>query len=315
MFERSTLRIFLACACAILSLFVMPVWADSSYQFSLGVHGADLDYDGGADGEGYGLYAAAYLEPIKLTAAMPYNLTPFYTRTSGLFLNTSKSRVTDLNQVRGSQVLKKMDGHVSSVGMRLANAELPVWASLDYTRVGSSHYQFSSQSRATADRRYIKSATVGLFLNDTLGAYGFYENDNDQDSYGLGAHYLHSLGNFGFVETGLQYTKIDVDNEKISLEVVNGTVRNSNVQAGNESDRVVSLRYFPTVKAEIGLRYRKMDYDHDSYGYSVIANASYYILSHLQLGVRYQEVHQDDGAIRMSKMEYKSVSGSVSFKF
>ena len=29
---------------------------------------------------------------------------------SGLFLNTSKSRVTDLNQVRGWQVLKKMDG-------------------------------------------------------------------------------------------------------------------------------------------------------------------------------------------------------------
>jgi|GEM_PF-6061915 len=88
MFERLILSVYLACACVILSLSTTSVLADSSYQFSLGAYGADLDYDGGADGEGYGVHAAAYLEPIKLTEAMPYNLTPFYSRTSGLFLNS-----------------------------------------------------------------------------------------------------------------------------------------------------------------------------------------------------------------------------------
>lgn len=294
----------------------MSVLADSSYQFSLGVYGANLDYDGGSDGiangEALGANVAAYLEPIKLTDAMPYNLTPFYSRTSGLFLNSSKSRVTDLNQIRGGRILKKADSHASSVGIRLANADLPVWVGLDYTRVGSSHYDFSDGSWFTTDPRYIKSATVGWFINHMLGMYGFYEDD-EVDSYGVGTHYLHNLGSLGFVEVALQYTKID--SEFINLEVVNGTVRNANVNARNESVRVVSLNYFPTVKAELGLRYRKMDYDYDSYGYSVTANASYYILSNLQLGMSYHEVHQDDGAIRMSKLEYSALSASVSLKF
>jgi len=295
----------------------MSASADSSYQFSLGAYGADLDYDGGADGEGLGLYAAAYLEPVILNNAMPYNLTPFYTRTSGLFLNSSKSRVTDLNVVRGGQVLKKSDIHHSSIGMRLANAELPVWAGLDYTRVGSSHYKFSNGASSTPDRRYIKSATVGWFINETFGVYGFYEDD-ELNSKGLGMHYLYNLGVLGFVETGLQYTKIDTKSKRIELEVVNGTVRNvslANESLANESIRTVSLSYFPTVKAEIGLKYRKMDYDHDSYGYSVTGNVSYYILSNLQLGMSYHEVFQDYVATRMGKLEYKSLSGNVSFKF
>ena len=310
MFERSILRVYLACACVFLSLFTMSVSADSSYQFSLGAYGSGLDYEGGGDGEGYGVHASAYLEPIKLTDAMPYNLTPFYSRTSGLFLNSSKSRVTDLNQVRGGQILKKVDGHVSSIGMRLANAELPVWAALDYTRVGSSHYKFSNGTSGTVDRRYTKSATVGWFINETFGVYGFYDDD-ELNSRGMGAHYLYDLGFLGFVEAGLQYTKIDT--EEISLQV-GGPVRYANLN-NIESIRVVSLSYFPTVKAEIGLKYRKMDYDHDSYGYSVTANASYYILSNLQLGMSYHEVSQDYLAIRMEKMEYSSLSGSVSYKF
>jgi len=311
MFERSILRAYLACACAILSLSIIPAWADSSYQFSLGAHGADLDYDGGGDGEVLGLYAAAYLEPIKLNDAMPYSLTPFYSRVSGLFLNSSKSRVSDLNAIRGGRVLKKVDGHVSSVRMRLANAELPVWAALDYTRVGSSHYNFSDGSWATADRRYIKSATIGWFISESLGVYGFYEDDED-DSYGVGTHYLYNLGGLGFVEAGLQYTKIDTEDAD---EIVNGTVRNANVGSTDESIRTVSLSYFPTVKAEIGLRYRKMDYDHDTYGYSVAANISYYILPNLQLGMSYLDLSQDEFARRTGKMEYKSLSGNVSFKF
>jgi hypothetical protein len=292
----------------------MPVWADSSHQFSLGAYGSDLNYDGGADGEGYGLYAAAYLDPIKLTDAMPYNLTPFYTRTSGLFFNSSKSRVTDLNQVRGGQVLKKMDGHSSSVSVRLANADLPVWAALNYTRVGSSDYEFTNGSNFTIDHRYIKSATVGWFLNDNLGVYGFFEDD-EFNRRGLGAHYLCHLGKVGFVEVGLQYTKVNSDSEILNLEVVNGTVRNANISMNNERSRVASLSYFPTVKAEIGLRYERMDYDHDTYGYSITANASYYILPSLQLGISYHEVFQDDFATRVGKLEYKIVSGSVDFKF
>lgn len=297
----------------------MSVLADSSYQFSLGVYGANLDYDGGSDGiangEALGANVAAYLEPIKLTDAMPYNLTPFYSRTSGLFLNSSKSRVTDLNQIRGGRILKKADSHASSVGIRLANAELPIWAELGYIRAGSSHFNFSDGSYFTVDRRYIKNITLGLFIDKNFGVYGFYEDD-ELNSRGVGAHYLYSLGGLGFIEAGLQYTKIDSKNtENTGLEIVNGTVRNTNISLGDEDTRSLSLRYFPTVKAEFGLKYRKMNYEHDLYGYSVTANASYYILSTLQLGVRYQEVHQEDNAIRMSKLEYSSLSTSVSLKF
>jgi hypothetical protein len=58
-----------------------------------------------------------------------------------------------------------------------------------------------------------------------------------------------------------------------------------------------------------------MDYDYDSYGYSVTANASYYILPNLQLGMSYHDVSQDYAAARMGKLEYASLSGSVSYKF
>jgi len=307
MFERLISCAFKATALVIFSLFSLTVSADSSYQFSLGAYGEDIDYEGSAEGEELGLYAAAYLEPIKLNDSMPYSLIPFYTRTSGLFLNSSKSRVTDLFAIRGGQILRKADAHHSSIGMRLANAELPVWTALEYTRIGSSHYDYADGTSSTVDRRYITSATVGWFINETLGVYGFYEDDNDVDSYGVGTHYLYALGDLGFVEVGLQYTKIDI--EEIGLEVVNGTVRNANVSTRNESIRAVSLSYFPTVKAEIGLRYRKMDSDHGLYGYSVNANASYYILSNLQLGMSYVEVHHDEF------LEYKLLSGSASFKF
>jgi len=311
MFERSTLRVYLACACGILSLATMSVSADSSYQFSLGTYYSDLDYDDSADGEGMGLYASAYLEPVKLNGSIPYNLAPFYTRTSGLFLNSSKSRVTGLEENIRGEVLNKADNHLSSIGMRLANSELPVWAALDYTRVGSSHYEFSNGRKPAVNRRYIKSATVGWFINETLGVYSFYEDD-EEDSYGVGTHYLYNLGDLGFIEAGLQYTKIDSEDAD---EIVDGTVRNANVGLMDESIRTVSLSYFPTVKTEIGLKYRKMDYNHDTYSYSMTVNASYYILSNLQLGMSYHDLSQDEFARRVGKMEYKSLSGNVSFKF
>gem|GEM_PF-6304947 len=188
-----------------------------------------------------------------------------------------------------------------------------MWAALNYTRVGSSHYEFSNGTSWTVDRRYIKSATVGWYINDTLGLYGFYE-DGELDSRGVGMHYLYGLGSLGFVEASLQYTKIDT--EETRLEVVNSTVRNANVSSANERVRAVSLRYFPTVKAEIGLRSQKMDYEYgDSYAYSITDNASYYILSNLQLGISYHDVSQDNVAIRTGKMEYSSLSGSASLKF
>ena len=229
------------------------------------------------------------------------------------FLNSSKSRVSGLEVIRGGRILKKVDGHSSSIGMRLSDENIPVWAALDFTRIGSSHYDYSDGSSITANRRYIKSVTAGWFINEALGVYSFYEVDDDVDSYGVGTHYLHNLGVLGFIEAGFQYTKIET--EYTDLEVVNGTVRNANVNSTDESIARVGLSYFPTVKAKVGVAYQKIDYDHDLEGSTLTLNASYYVLPNLQLGINYYELFQDDKAIRVGKLEYKSLGGNLSYKF
>ncbi len=302
-----SLVIFFIC-----SIFLsLSVSADSSYQFSLSAYGADVEYDWSGEGEAYGLSAAAYIEPIKLDGFVPYTLAPYYSRTSGLFLGTSKSRVTDLNVIAGGRILKKFDGHTSNIGLRLAKEDLPLWLEFGYTRVGTSTVEFTS-GKGGADRRYIKNMAVGWFINKNLSLYGFKEDDL-VDSSGLGLLYLYNTKHFGFVEVGFQYTEID--SEHVDLEVVNGTIRNANVISEKEEIKAFSLTYYPTVKAEIGVRYELLDYNYDAHGNYLTINAGYFISSKLRLGISYFDVSQDKRAIRVGRNEYSNLSGSVSYKF
>jgi len=299
---------------AVLVLFCSystSVLADSSYQFSLGASGSEIDY-GDGEGEAYSLSVAAYLDPITLDGSVPYNVSPFYSRTSGLFLGSSKYRVTGLNAVRGSSVLKKYDGHSSYAGLRLANDNVPFWFDFDYTRIGTSKYNFSSGTRGISYRRYIQSYTAGMFIGKALSVYGFYEDD-DIDSYGVGMRYLQNLASLGFVETGFQYTEIDT--ERTDLEVVNGTIRNLDVQVKKENIKSFSLRYFPIVEAEIGLKYQRQDHNYDARGNYWHINAGYFITSNLRLGIGYSHMDYNFPAERLGHLEYKVLNGNVSLKF
>ena len=291
--------------------FSTSVVADESYQFSLDGSGAEIDYSS-AEGEAYSLSAAAYLYPIKLDGSVPFNVPPFYSRTSGLFFGTSKHRVTDLRTVRGSRVLNKFDGHRSYGSLRLATENTPFWFEFDYSRIGTSTLNFSDGGWATSYRRYIKNYTAGMFIGKALSFYGFYEDDVT-DSYGAGVRYLYTMAHLGFVEAGFQYTEIDT--ERIDLEVVNATVKKVNVLSVNEDNKSFSLSYFPVVEAEIGLKYQRQDHNYDARGNYWHINAGYFITSNLRLGIGYSHMDYNFPAERLGHLEYKVLNGNVSLKF
>jgi len=310
-FGRFKYKISLVAVLVFLSSFTSTAFADSSYQFSLGASGSEIDYSVG-EGEAYSLSAAAYLEPIKLDGSVPYKVAPFYSHTTGLFLGTSKHRVTDLNSVRGGRLLKKFDGHKSHAGLRLANEDVPFWFEFDYSRMGTSTLNFSDGSWATSYRRYIKNYTAGMFIGKALSFYGFY-GDDVTDSYGAGVRYLYTMAHLGFVEAGFQYTEIDT--ERIDLEVVNATVKKVNVLSVNEDNKSFSLSYFPVVEAEIGLKYQRQDYNYGAHGNYWHINTGYFVTSNLRLGINYSHMDHDFVATRTGRLEYKVLSGNVSIKF
>jgi len=299
--------VFAVACCFSISFSVM---AASSYQFSLGGSASQFDI---LEGESYSLGVAAYIKPVELDGSLPYDSAAFYTRTSGLFLGAVKTRFTDLNIVRsGAGVMKKQESSFKYVGARLAQADFPLWLGLNYRDFDSTTMYFTNGNMINTGDTDSKRFTLGAFLTDHVSMHAFYEDAN-QNAYGSGVDALFDLDAFGFIGAGFEYKKVKA--ERIALQVVNGSVRNLDVNKYNNEVWAASLSYYPSAKSELNWEYAFLEDGardvHDKF-YSV--SASYYFFEKLRIGLTYTDYNYDNTPSFLWP-DYKAYSVSANYRF
>ena len=265
------------------------------------------------DGESYSLAAAAYIKPIELDGALPYDSAAFYTRTSGVFVGATKSRFTDLNIVRqGAGVMKEQESSSTYLGARLAQADFPLWLGLNYTYFDSSEMSFTNGNSIVTGDTYAARITLGGFVTDYFSVHAFYENA-DENAYGSGMNALFELGAIGFIGVGLEYKKIEA--EQLDLQVISGAVRNLIMTKHNDKIWATSLNYYPSAKTEFSWRYTfKEDGARDVHDKFYSLSTSYYFFEGLRLGLTYTDYNYDNHPLFLWP-DYKTYSLSANYRF
>lgn len=243
----------------ILCFCISQVYADSSHQFEINI-GSQITKLTASDGDAMFRYVSgtAYFNSVKKSASLPYSRSAFYNKTGSISFSASQSKWKELNTVVSGRVLDRSESKSYAVSTFLAHKDFPLWTSISYSYLDKAKRNFTNGTSDVSEGDSAKYLSLGAYLGNFFSVYGLYLKTED-NSYGVGISKLFNLSEFGFLESVIELSRTDSEDEGVDIQ--NNVVRNLGNSAINEKSGYFQLSYFPFPETEFGLAYRQVGFD------------------------------------------------------